>query len=233
MKAVVLAAGIGKRMRPLTNGRPKALVELGGKPLLEHVLQSLEGAGVKEAVIVTGYLGEKVRERFGKRFGKLKLSYVRQRIPMGTAHALLKARKKIGGSNRFLVGSADVIVKASLWKSLASKKGFDAVVALRREANPKRFGVALVSGKKLMQIVEKPLGKIESNLVNVGAYALSGKIFPVLRKTRVSSRGEFELTDSINALAAEGKASFVVYRGKCLDIGTKADLRKAEKAHKP
>jgi bifunctional UDP-N-acetylglucosamine pyrophosphorylase/glucosamine-1-phosphate N-acetyltransferase len=227
MKAVVLAAGLGKRMRPLTNDMPKALVKLKGRPLLEHVLQSLERAGVKQAVVVVGFKGGLIRERFGNRFGKLKLSYVLQRIPMGTAHAVLKAKGKVGG--KFLVASADVIVQASLWKKLSEKKGFDAVVALRRESRPERFGIAIVSGKKLMQIVEKPLGKIESSLVNAGAYALSEKIFPVLRKTRVSSRGEFELTDSINALAAKGKVGFVVYKGKCLDISDLPALRKAEK----
>ncbi len=227
MKAVVLAAGLGKRMKPLIKGRPKALVELGGKPLLQHVLESLQKAGVEEAVIVIGFGGEKIKKRFGKRFGKLKLFYVVQRIPMGTAHAVLKAKDRVKG--RFLVASADVIVLPSLWKRLAAKKGFDAVIALREERHPERFGVALVSGKKMMQIVEKPRKKIESSLVNAGAYSFSQRIFPALRKTKVSSRGEFELTDTINALAGKDRVGFVVYNGKCLDIGNLEDLRKAEK----
>jgi len=225
MKAVVLAAGLGKRMGSLTKKTPKALLELDGKPLLEHVLVSLEKAGVKHVVIVIGFLGELVKKRFGKKFGKMKLSYVMQRIPMGTAHAVLKARKRIKGKARFLVGSGDVIVKPSLWKRLWEKKGFDAVVAVRKEKHPKRFGVALVSGKRLMQIVEKPKGRMESNLVNAGTYLFSEKIFPALRKTKVSARGEFELTDSINMLAAKNRAGFVLYKGKCIDIGTKTDLK--------
>lgn len=227
MKAVVLAAGKGVRMQGLAMGKPKALVELKGKPLVEHVLLSLGNAGVSEAVVVIGFKGEAIRKRLGSRLGRMKLGYVRQRIPMGTAHAVLKARKRVKG--RFLVGSADVIVKPGLWKRLSAKKGFDSVVALRRESHPERFGVALVSGKKLVQIVEKPKARIESDLVNVGAYLFSEKIFPALRKTKISSRGEFELTDTINMLAAKGRAGFVLYRGKCLDIGTEAELRKAEK----
>jgi len=240
MKAVILAAGQGVRMKPLTDDKPKALVELKGKPLLQHVLESLQNAGVREAVIVIGFKGEEIEKRFGKKFGKMRLSYVWQRIAMGTAHALLQAKGKTG--KRFFVDYCDVIVEPALWKKLAAKKGFaegnfpkafakakgfDAVIALRREQHPERFGVALVSGKKLEQIVEKPQGKIESDLVNVGAYLFTEKIFDALKKTKISQRGEFELTDSINALAAKGKAGFVVYEGKCLDIGTKDDLKKA------
>ena len=226
MKAVVLAAGLGKRMRSLTKEKPKALVRLNGKPLLQHVLESFEKAGVKEVLVVVGFKGKLVKKKFGKQFGKIKLSYVTQRIPMGTAHAVLKARGRVKG--RFLVGSGDVVVEPGLWKRLLAKKGFDAVVALRPEKNPEKFGVALVKGKKLMQLVEKPGKKIGSDLVNAGAYSFSQKIFPALAATRVSRRGEFEITDSINILAAEGKAGFVEYRGKCLDIGSREDLKNAK-----
>ena len=227
MKAVILAAGLGKRMKPLTNDKPKALVEFKGKPLLEHVLESLEKAGIKEAVIVVGFGSGMIRKRFGTAFGKMKLSYVKQRVQMGTAHAVLQAKEKVKG--RFLVGHADVIVLPSLWKKLAAKKGFDAVVALREDKQPERYGVALVSGKKLEAIIEKPSKKLESNLVNAAAYLFSKKIFAELEETKVSKRGELELTDSINSLAAKGRAGFVVYRGKCIDIGTVEELRNAEK----
>ena len=228
MKAVILAAGLGKRMKPLTNGKPKALVELKGKPLLEHVLHSLEKAGIKEALIVVGFGRKMIRKRFGNAFGKIKLSYVEQRVQMGTAHAVLQAKDRVKG--RFLVGSADVIVLPSLWKKLMQEKGKAVVVALRKEAHPEKYGIALVSGKKLETIIEKPKGKIESDLVNSGCYMFSQKIFPALEKTKVSKRGEFEITDSINSLAAKGKAGFVIYSGKCLDIGTLEELRKAEKS---
>ncbi len=228
MKAVVLASGLGKRMRPLTNDRPKALVELKGKPLLEHVLESLEKAGVTEAVLVIGYFGDLVKKRFGKKFGKIKLKYAQQRIPMGTAHAVLQARGKARG--RFLVAYGDVIVNPGLWKRLWEKKGFDAVVALRPEKRPERFGVAIVKGKKLVQVVEKPKKRLESNLVNSGAYVFSQKLFSELKGIKMSSRGEFELTDAVNALASKGKAGFVLYKGKCLDIGTLGELEKAEKS---
>lgn len=227
MKAVILAAGLGKRMRPLTDKKPKALVRLGGKPLLEHVLESLKKAGIEETLLVVGFGADKIMKRFGKNFNGMKLSYVEQKIAMGTAHAVLQAKGRVKG--RFLVGHADVIVLPSLWKSLAAAKGFDAVVALRLDPKPERYGVALVSGKKLVQIVEKPSAKLESNLVNAAAYLFSQKVFPALEETKVSERGEFELTDSINALAAKGKAGFVLYKGKCIDIGTVEELREAGK----
>ena len=128
------------------------------------------------------------------------------------------------------MASCDVIVTQGLWKKLEAKKGFGAVVTLRTEKHPENFGVALVEGKKLHQIVEKPKLKLESKLVNAGAYLFTNSIFPVLEKTKISKRGEFELTDSINVLAAKGKAGFVLHKGKCFDIGTLRDLREAEKA---
>jgi glucose-1-phosphate thymidylyltransferase len=155
----------------------------------------------------------------------MKLLYVVQNVAMGTGHALFQARKIAKG--RFLVGYCDVIVEPGLWKKLSGVKGKDAVAALRREEHPERFGVALVSGKKLEAIVEKPAENLKSNLVNVVAYLFSEKIFPALEKIKMSSRNEFELTDAINALAAIGKAGFVVYKGKCLDIGTIEDLKGA------
>lgn len=227
MKAVVLAAGLGKRMKSLTRHRPKALVEFGGKPLLQHALESLEKAGVKECLVVIGFKGGLVRKKFGKSFGKMKLSYAVQRIPMGTAHAVLKAGGKVSG--RFLVGSCDVLVEPGLWKRLWARKGFDAVVALRPEKRPERFGVALVRGKKLLAIVEKPEKRLGSNLVNAGCYLFTQKIFPALKKTKISKRGEFELTDTINSLASRGRAGFLTYKGKCMDIGSKEDLKKAGK----
>ena len=227
MKAVILAAGLGKRMGPLTGKKPKALVKLRGKPLLEHVLESFKKAGVEEAFLVVGFGADKIMKKFGRNFNGMKLSYVEQKIAMGTAHALLQAKGKAGG--RFLAGSTDVIVSPKLWKGLAKTKGFDAVVALREEEHPERYGVALVSGKRLKCIVEKPKDGIGSNLVNTGCYAFSQKIFPALEAVKISERGEFELTDAVNALAAKGKAGFVLHKGKCLDIGTIAELRKAEK----
>jgi len=228
MKAVVLAAGKGKRMHPLTKKKPKALVKLKGKPLLEHVLAGFEKAGVKETIVVIGFLGEKIEKKFGKKFGKMKLSYVDQRVQMGTAHAVLQMKKKLRG--KFLVGHADVIVKPSLWKKLMEKKGFDAVITLRKDKHPEKFGVAVTKGKRLEKIVEKPKDKKLGNLVNAAAYLFGQKIFSALEKTKVSKRGEFELTDSINILAAKGKTGFVVYKGKCLDIGSIKELREAEKA---
>ena len=227
MKAVILAAGLGKRMKPLTDKVPKALVEMNGKPLVCHVLESLEKGGVKEALIVIGYGGEKVKKRLGRKFGSIKLRYVKQAVPMGTAHAVLQAKGRFKG--KFLVASADVIFEKGMWKKLWEKKGFGAVVALRNEKKPERFGVALVKGKKLLQIVEKPKKRL-GNLVNAGAYCFSQTIFKELEKTKASSRGEFELTDTVNALASKEKAGFVLYKGKCLDIGTLEELKKAEKA---
>lgn len=227
MKALVLAAGKGTRLKPLTDNLPKAMVLLHGKPLLEHALVSLKKAGIKRVVVVVGYLKQKIIDYFGSNFEGVQIEYVEQKEQLGTAHAVLQAKRKMDGN--FLVASADVIAAPILWKKLAAKKGFDAVVALRKEKNPKKFGVAAVRGKLLEAITEKPLHKTKSNLVNAGAYFFSQKIFAAIAKTKKSAHGEFELTDAINFLAQKKKAGFIKFGGKILDIGSLSDLKNAEK----
>ena len=111
------------------------------------------------------------------------------------------------------------------WDSIAATTAGELV---SDEKNPENFGVAMVKGKKLVRLVEKPGKNIGSDLVNAGAYCFSRKIFPALVATKVSSRGEFEITDSINILASKGKAGFVEYKGKCVDIGSREDLKRAK-----
>lgn len=230
MKAVVLAAGKGIRMLPLTEEKPKSMIELKGRPLLQHVLEPLAEIRVKEAVVVVGYKKEKIIEFFGSEFQGMKLAYVEQKEQKGTAHALGMAKNLM--NEDFIMRNADTIAGKKLFEELKEMQGFDAIVAGRYSSEPWKYGCLKVEGNKLIDIIEKPeKGTEPTNLVNAGIYRFSPKIFNAIEKTKPSPRGELELTDSIKILIEEGcKVGFLQYEGKFLDIGSIEDLKKAEES---
>ncbi|MEM0360475.1 MAG: sugar phosphate nucleotidyltransferase [Candidatus Diapherotrites archaeon] len=229
MKALVLAAGKGARMMPLTEEKPKAMVQLNGKPLLEHVLKEVEKAGISECGIVIGYKGEKIRSYFGDSYKGMKLKYFVQEPQLGTAHAVATAEEWL--KEDFLLLSSDVLVEWPLLERLSQKKGFAAVLSLRHDDFPERYGVVETDNNKVKKIIEKPDCTPENAFVNAGIYRFSPKIFEAIRKTKKSRRNEFELTDSIRILLESNeKVGFIEVSGPCLDIGSIEDLQRAEKA---
>lgn len=225
MNAILLAAGLGTRLKPLTNSKPKALVALGKKPLIEHVFESLEKAGVTETTVVTGKFGNQIEEFFGNRFKKMKLNYVTQPKPLGTANALQSAEEFAG--KEFLLGHCDVIPPPKTWKTLSKLRGFDCVMTLRRSEKPEKYGVAVVENGRVAELIEKP-NEPPSNLVNAGCYKFNEKIFGLISNLKPSKRGELELTDAIKILLRQKKVGYCLEEGKIHDIGTIEELRDAE-----
>ncbi len=246
MKAVILAAGKGVRMRPLTESRPKALVELAGKPLIGHVMEAIAGAGVKEVLVITGHLGEMLEKKLGQEFGGMKLQYVRQAEQSGTASAIGLA-KEFAGNEGFVCAYCDVIAESSVFRELFEKAGGEeksvfmesvekerdslgAIVVGREVKDPWRFGVMKIEEGRLVEIVEKPtIGEQPSNVINAGIYWFSPRIFDAIERTGKSERNEFEITDSLNELAKKNKVLVIKYKGRCLDIGTVENLKSAER----
>ena len=229
MKALVLAAGKGVRMRPLTDNKPKAMVQLKGKPLLQYTLASLEKAGIEECGIIIGYKGESIKAYFGDSFREMKLKYFSQEKPLGTANAIAVAEEWL--NEDFIVASADVIADFALYRKLLEKKGYSAVFALRHDDFPERYGVIGTAGEKVVNITEKPRKAEKDALVNSGIYRFSSKVFGAIRSTKKSMRNEFEITDSIRILLSGGdRVGFVLLDGPCLDIGSIQDLERAEQA---
>ncbi len=232
MQAVVLAAGKGVRLKPLTDKIPKAMVKIGSKPLLEIILENLQKAGIKEILLVVGYKKEVIENYFKKEFNGMKITYFVQERQLGTANAIGIVQEKAQES--FLVVNGDVIVDATTLKEIAQVdefETFDALLLAREVKDPWRYGCLLVQGEKIIGIIEKPSpGKEPSNLVNAGVYRFNQTIFDAIKKTPQSVRGEFEIIDSIKILIEKGKS--VVYKkisGKVLDIGNTADLEKANR----
>src|SRR3989338_1446653 len=230
LKAVVLAAGKGVRLRPVTEGIPKVMVKVAGRPLLERILENLLKAGVKETHLVVGYRKEVVEEHFGSDFNGMKLNYFVKGRQLGTAHAVSLVEGYT--EERFLMLNGDVLVDAELLKKLALMDEFDpfdVMIVARRVQDPWRYGVLKVQGNKVVDIVEKPApGKEPSNLINAGIYRFTDKIFESIKKTKLSERNEFEIVDSIKiAMKSGANVGFLLHEGLCIDVGDEDDLRKA------
>jgi len=228
MKAVILAAGQGVRMLPLTEEKPKVMVELKRKPILQWVLERAKQAGIKEALIVVCFKKEKIMDFFGEEFEGVKIEYAEQEEPLGTANAIESVEESAG--KEFLSLNGDVVPEKELLKKLIAKKGFDAVIVARKTGEPWKYGCLEIERDKVKSIVEKPeKGKEPSDWINAGIYKFNKKIFPAIRKTQLSERNEFEITESLLHLVKEGKVGCIKWKKEIIDIGNIEDLKRAEK----
>ena len=233
MKAVVLAAGEGVRLQPITATRPKHLIKVCGKPILEHCLDALKACNVTEIVIVTHYMGEAIRQYFedGAKMG-LKISYVKQTEVLGTGNAVSVVEPCVDGDFVLVYGDllfAPEALQAVLQSYEAEKPA--AVMAVVPVEKPESYGIIeLEAGKTVKCIVEKPAsGKAPSNLANAGLYVFSNEIFDKIQKTKASVRGELELTDALSLLIENKKTVLATEISKdyWIDIGRPWDLLEA------
>lgn len=233
MKAVLLAAGEGVRLQPVTSTRPKHLIRVGGKPILEHCLESVKACGITEAVIVTHYMADAIHRYFGDGAKlDLKLEYVEQATVLGTGNAASVAEPLVDGD--FVLVYGDLLFASDALKQIvdlfaAAKPA--AVMAVVPVEKPESYGIIeLADGNRVKHIVEKPTAdKAPSNLANAGLYVLSKEIFSEIQQVKASVRGEWELTDALSLLAKRGKAVLAAEISKCdwLDIGRPWDLLEA------
>jgi bifunctional UDP-N-acetylglucosamine pyrophosphorylase/glucosamine-1-phosphate N-acetyltransferase len=222
MQAIVLAAGEGSRMRPLTSKRPKVMIPVAGKPFLEHIILRGREAGLESFVLVVGYCQQAVRSYFGdgRRLG-VKIDYAVQEERLGTGHALLAAEAE--SEDRFVVLNGDVLPDTDSLKRIAQSE--DMAAASVRVSDPSRYGVFLAIGGYVKSVVEKSRCP-PSNLANAGIYLLSRDIFEALKEAKISERGEHELTDGLNILAAKKRIKLLEMKD-WLEIGRPWDLLEA------
>ena len=220
MQAIILAAGEGSRMRPLTICRPKVMLPVGGKPFLEWTVCRAKIAGINDFVFVVGYRSESVMDHFknGDDFG-VRIDYAFQEEQQGTGHALMTAEDL--AANRFLVLNGDVLTDTTSLKRIIETDG--PAVAAKRVSDPSRYGVLEVSEGAVRSVVEKSPSP-PSDLANAGIYLLDERIFDVLREVPVSVRGERELTDGLNFLSSQGAKLSVVDIEDWIEIGRPWDL---------
>lgn len=219
MQAVILAAGEGKRMLPLTLERPKPLLEVSGKPILEHILEALPPE-VTEVILVVGYKREMIKDYFGESFCGRKISYVVQEKVEGTMKALELTRPLLSG--RFLLMNADDIHGQ---EALVEALRHPLALIVAPHEDPRRFGVVERSEEgTLLHIVEKPEVP-PTNLVSTGAMVLDERIFSYA--VGASSSGEYYLPDALEQLAKDAPVALVVQE-LWIPLGYPEDIPGAE-----
>jgi len=207
-KAVVLAAGRGTRMRDLTNDRPKPMIAVRGKPILQHIVEGLRGAGVKRVLVVVGYRADVVRQALGDGSGLgVEIEYVTQEVQDGTGKVVELARDFVG-RDPFVLVYGDIIVDPSNYQRLVRlEPDVEAIVSVKQNEDVSKGGAVFLNKQfELIDLREKPQpGEPTSPWYNAGLYAFRPSIFDFTARLERSPRGEFELTDAIRALARSGK----------------------------
>jgi len=219
MQAVILAAGKGTRMRPLTEQLPKPMLPVADRPLVAHTVEGAIDAGASEIILVVGYEADAVRAYFGDRYHDVPISYAVQETQAGTADAVAAASDHLTGP--FAVLNGDNLYEAAALDSLFSES--PAICAVEVD-QPQHYGVLETDGGTVTGIVEKPANP-PTNLANAGAYA-----FPAAAKEWLdvpeSERGEHEITDVVSR-AIEETSVTVVNCERWLDVGRPWELLEA------
>jgi bifunctional UDP-N-acetylglucosamine pyrophosphorylase/glucosamine-1-phosphate N-acetyltransferase len=235
MKAVVLAAGEGKRLQPITSTRPKHLIRVGGKPILEHCLKALRICGIEEAVIVVHYMADLIRQYFGdgERFG-LRIKYVEQTAMIGTGNAVSVAEPYV--KEEFALVYGDLLFAPDTVKNVVvshQKANPAATMAVVPVEKPENYGIVELENETyIKRIVEKPSRhEAPTNLANAGIYVFPTGIFEKIREISASSRGEWEITDAISLMLKENKTFLAVKlsHDDWFDVGRPWDLLEANR----
>ncbi len=218
MQAVVLAAGFGKRMRPLTDSMPKPLIPVNGKPFLWYVLKNLQKAGFDNVIIVGGYKIEMIGEFL--RQHKFGATVINQKEILGTAHAIASAKPLI--DDDFVVLMSDNLCSPFDLKKFMIEDDMNYVGGIFHNMAEK-YGNLAVNGEFLEKIVEKPKQKL-GGMINAGIYKFTPEIFSAIRKVKKSERGEYEITDAISILCNARKVKIIKIDGYWLDMGVPEDI---------
>ncbi len=222
MQAVILAAGKSTRTYPLTLTKPKPLLKVAGRTIIEHNLEQLVGL-VNKVYIVVGYKAEMIKEFVGNEFRGMKIKYLVQDKPLGNADALKKVGKNIKGKFILMFGD-DLYSKRDIEKLLE----YDNAILAAKVKNPENFGVLKIKNNIFLEVVEKPKIFV-SDLVNIGCFVFTKDIFEVLDKIGLSQRNEYELTDAYNLLAKDRKIKVITVKDYWLPITYPWSLLEANK----
>jgi glucose-1-phosphate thymidylyltransferase len=222
MKGVILAAGKGTRLYPVTHVIPKPLLPMANRPTLHYAFDRLKEMGIREVCIVVGENEPAMREALGdgSELG-VHLSYVKQEEPKGLAHAVGFAKEFVAG-DPFVLYLGDAVYSEGFQRFAKrfQESGCANLNIVKPVEDPSRFGVANVEGERIVKLVEKPK-QPESNLAMAGMYFFGPQIWSVLPDLKPSARGEYEITDAIQMLIERGETVLAgVYEGTWFDTGT-------------
>lgn len=240
MKAVILAAGKGTRMRELTKNTPKPLLRIGDKTLLEIIMSGIKSAGVSEFIIVTGYLGDKIADFFGNgaRFG-CSINYVRQEKQNGTAKAINLCQSMTGSSDFFMT-YGDIIISPQNYPMMREayyKHKLDVLSTINHVDDPAAGAAVYINGadeksscRKVVKIIEKPpAGTSKTNWNNAGVFIFSPLIYKYSERVAPSPRGEYELTSALHDMLEDALKFYAMpISGVWSDVGNPEELAKMQ-----
>jgi len=193
MKAVILAAGEGKRLRPFTETMPKVMLPVANKPILEHIFDAIKKTGIDEIVLVVGYKKEVIMDYF-KDYKGIKITYITQDKQLGTAHALLQAKNSINESFIVLAGD-NIIDDKSIQKLIQDKSEYS--ILIKEHPHSSKYGVVFLENQNLKELVEKPKDEI-GTFISTGIYKLPKNIFKKLDE--LSKQGIYDLSSVVQLL---------------------------------
>lgn len=231
MKSIILCAGKGTRLRPLTHTSAKHLIPIANKPVLFYAIEAIRDCGIKDIGIIVGEtredIGSELKE--GSKWG-VNISYIEQKEALGLAHAVSVARDFLG-EEKFLMYLGDNLLKNGV-ESYANKfiqGNYNAFVLLTEVDNPKQFGVAELEGGRVVRVVEKPKEPV-SNLALIGVYFFDKNVHQAIKSIKPSARGELEITDAIQWMIDKGyKVGAEVIGGWWKDTGKPDDILEANR----
>lgn len=246
MKAVILAAGKGTRMRELTNELPKPMLRVQGRPILEHIIAGIVAAGIRDIFIVTGWRADVIESHFGdgRKFGAC-IAFGRQRIQDGTGKAPETAKEFVGDSP-FLLTYGDILVPPETYPQMIRRFGegdFAGVVTVTRGEDVAKGGLNFFDEQFcLKRLIEKPSPKQLEQLrrdgwikagdpawYNAGIYIFHPSLFDFTARLQKSPRSEYELTDAISAMIAAGqKLAGLEIQGRWVDVRDPETLARLE-----
>ena len=219
-KAVVMAAGKGTRMLPITENIPKHMIEINGKPFLYYLLIALNEAGFNDIAVFVSYKKEQIID-YLKQNPQLNASPIEQEEILGSAQTIKLAQDFVENDNFIAVGGDN------LWsaRDLAAFNIDDNLnyIAGYEVQNPEKYGVLVTKDNKLVRIHEKPKEYV-GNLISTGLYKFTPEIFNAIKQIKLSPRGEYEIPDAISILANEGKVNVIKLRDFWLDLGCPEDI---------
>lgn len=192
-QAIILAAGEGQRLRPFTANKPKAMLTIAGKPILQYIIEALAQNGIRQIVVVVGYHREQIFDYLGtgEQFG-IDITYVTQERQLGTAHALAQAKNVVKGE--FLILPGDNLIDAGTIAQFVAVR--PNAILVKKVENPSRYGVVLTHDSSVNSIIEKPK-EAESNIINTGIYAFTTDIFDFIDD-------KLDIPDVLNEMLNQG-----------------------------
>ena len=226
IKALILAGGVGQRLRPLTNTRPKPMIEIAGRPLLFYLIKSLRDLGIRDIYIVLGYRGDQIREYFksGEDLG-VKITYLEQREPMGIKDAILRGRSILEHEEKFVILHANVLVETELIRRTITsfeEMEDDMTIAVTLVSRPHLHTIVTFDEEsRVKYLIERPkAGQEPSNYALAGVYVCSSRVFEVLEN-------ELTFPEAVNALSMKGRVFATIWEKEWVEVQYPWDILRA------